>query len=65
MEPTISQRRIGAALKALRVRAGMSGSALATELGWSQASVSRTELGQRRISVHDAIQWADATGPAR
>ena len=61
MEPTISQRRIGAALKALRVRAGMSGSALATELGWSQASVSRTELGQRRISVQDAVRWADAT----
>jgi transcriptional regulator with XRE-family HTH domain len=62
MEPTISQRRVGAALKALRVRAGMSGSALAAALGWSQASVSRAELGQRRLSVEDAIRWADKTG---
>lgn len=62
MEPTIGQRRIAAALKALRVRAGMSGSALAKAIGWSQAGVSRAELGQRRISVHDAQAWADATG---
>lgn len=62
MEPTIVQRRIGAALKVLRIRAGMSGSALARAIGWSQAGVSRAELGQRRISVHDAQQWAAATG---
>jgi transcriptional regulator with XRE-family HTH domain len=62
MEPAIGQRRIGAALKALRLRAGVSGSVLAAELGWSQASVSRAELGQRRISMQDAIRWADATG---
>ncbi len=61
-QPTIGQRRIGAALKALRLRAGMSGSALAAELGWSQASVSRAELGQRRISMQDVTRWADATG---
>jgi transcriptional regulator with XRE-family HTH domain len=62
MEPTISQRRVGAALKAMRTRAGMSGSALAAELGWSQASVSRAELGQRRVSIQDATRWAEVTG---
>jgi transcriptional regulator with XRE-family HTH domain len=57
-----AQRRLAAALRALRMRSGMSAAALARKLGpgWTQTRVSRTELGQRRISGVDANQWAEA-----
>jgi transcriptional regulator with XRE-family HTH domain len=38
----------------------MSAAALGRELGWSQARVSRTELGQRRINADDVAWWAEA-----
>jgi transcriptional regulator with XRE-family HTH domain len=57
---TPAQRRLAAALRALRARSGMSAAALGRELGWSQARVSRTELGQRRINADDVARWAEA-----
>ena len=63
-EPTPAQRRLAAALRALRLRSGLSAAGLARQLGsgWTQTKVSRTELAQRRISTADADQWAEATG---
>lgn len=46
-------RRLGAALRDLRTRAGKSGRAVAADLGWSQTKVSRIETGVVRPSVSD------------
>src|SRR5690242_13565343 len=63
-EPSPAQRRLAAALRALRMRSGLSAAALAHQLGpgWTQTKVSRTELAQRRVSTADANQWAEAAG---
>jgi transcriptional regulator with XRE-family HTH domain len=62
MEPSPGRRRLGAALRALRARSGLSGAALGQALGWTQTQVSRTELGQRPVSAEDVSRWAEATG---
>jgi transcriptional regulator with XRE-family HTH domain len=56
-----AQQRLAAALKRLRARAGISGAELGALLGWTQARVSRSENGARRVSVTEAAAWADAT----
>jgi transcriptional regulator with XRE-family HTH domain len=60
-----AQQRLAAALKRLRARAGISGSELGALLGWTQARVSRSENGARRVSVTEAAAWADATRAPR
>jgi transcriptional regulator with XRE-family HTH domain len=56
-----AQRRLAAALKQLRARSGLSASELGRLLGWTQTRVSRTENGGRRVSVVEAVAWAEAT----
>jgi transcriptional regulator with XRE-family HTH domain len=56
-----AQRRLAAALKQLRARAGLSASDLGRVLGWTQTRVSRAENASRRVSVAEATAWADAT----
>jgi transcriptional regulator with XRE-family HTH domain len=57
-----AEQRLAALLKRLRARAGISGAELGAALGWTQARVSRSENGARRVSVAEAVAWADATG---
>ncbi len=40
----------------------MSAAELGRVLGWTQTRVSRAENGGRRVSLAEAIAWADATG---
>ena len=61
MATSPSQRRLAAALKQLRARSGLSASDLGRLLGWTQTRVSRTENGGRRVSVLEAVAWAEAT----
>jgi transcriptional regulator with XRE-family HTH domain len=56
-----SQRRLAAALKQLRARAGLSASELGRVLGWTQTRVSRAENASRRVSIAEATAWAEAT----
>lgn len=45
--------RLGRELRTLRLRRGLSGEAVAAELGWSQAKVSRIESGRLGITMDD------------
>ena len=56
-----AQRRLAAALKQLRARSGLSASELGRSLGWTQTRVSRAENAARRVSLTEAVAWADAT----
>jgi transcriptional regulator with XRE-family HTH domain len=56
-----SQRRLAAALKQLRARSGLSTTELGRALGWTQTRVSRAENATRRVSLVEAVAWADAT----
>lgn len=56
------RERLAAALRALRQDTGLTTTALADRLGWSQAKVSRTELGQTRSKPVDVDKWTRATG---
>ncbi len=49
-------------LRALRVRAGLSGKDLADANGWAQSKVSRIETGQQMPSPADIEAWARACG---
>jgi transcriptional regulator with XRE-family HTH domain len=50
------------ALRALRVRAGLSGKQLADPNGWAQSKVSRIENGQQMASADDVAAWGRTTG---
>jgi transcriptional regulator with XRE-family HTH domain len=56
------RRRLGAALRAARINAGLSGEQLAKRLGISQSRISRIELGQQTASAELVRRWAEATG---
>jgi len=45
--------RVGAELRRLRERAGLSGEQVATTLGWSQPKISRMEAGRTAYTVND------------
>jgi transcriptional regulator with XRE-family HTH domain len=63
---TEAHRRLCAALKRLRARAGFTQSALAERLGERQAFVSEYERGQRRLDVLELRAIAVALGrPAK
>jgi len=52
-------KRLGAELRALREASGVSGRALASRLGWSQAKLSRTETGVVRPIVADVEDFLE------
>lgn len=53
---------LGAQLRELRTREGLSGTALAMRLGWAQSKVSRLERGNQTPSEADILAWAAALG---
>lgn len=53
---------LGAALRRMRVAAGLSGAQIAERTGISQSRVSRMELGQQSVPVAVAEAWARAAG---
>jgi transcriptional regulator with XRE-family HTH domain len=55
------RRRLGLALRGLRLDAGLSGQQLAVRTGLSQSTISRIELGQAVPSFPDIDAWAHAT----
>lgn len=62
MGPMSDRSRLAAALKALRLRSGLSGQALGNTLGWSQSKVSKLEHGTRSAGPADVAAWAAAVG---
>jgi DNA-binding XRE family transcriptional regulator len=58
-------RELGGMLRRVRQKAGLSGDALAHELGWSPATVSRMENGRRPSTTTDVIQYAVMCGAPR
>lgn len=54
-------RRLGLALRGLRLDAGLTGHQLAALTGLSQSTVSRVELGQAMPSMPDIDAWCQAT----
>lgn len=58
-------RRLGLALRGLRLDAGMTGHQLAAQAGLSQSTVSRLELGQALPSPADVDGWARVTRASR
>ncbi len=57
-------RRLAAGLRALRLDVGLSTTALAGILDWSQSKVSKTELGRTTPTPADVEAWCVATGAA-
>jgi Helix-turn-helix. len=55
-------RELSAHLHKIRVQAGLSQSALATELDLDQAAVSRVESGERRLNTGETILWLNTLG---
>jgi transcriptional regulator with XRE-family HTH domain len=60
--PPAPLRRLGLALRGLRLDAALTGHQLAERTGLSQSTVSRIELGQAMPSMPDMEAWARATG---
>lgn len=60
--PTTPRESLGKKLRDLRIRAGLSGDALAAQTGLSQSKVSRVETGRGLPSVEEVQRWAGATG---
>jgi len=61
-ELSAQRRRLGAALRSLRVEAGLSGEQVAAQLGISQSQISRIELGQQAASAEVTERWAQVAG---
>ncbi|WP_322769611.1 helix-turn-helix transcriptional regulator [Frankia sp. Cr1] len=59
--PPADRRRLADGLQTLRFDAGMSTTALAGILGWSQSKVSKTELGRTMPTSADVEAWCVAT----
>lgn len=53
---------LGARLREVRTEAGLSGRALAQELGWHPSKVSKLELGRQTATVADLTLWAQVCG---
>jgi len=63
-EPPGDRQRLAAGLRRLRLDAGLSTTALAGALGWSQSKVSKTELGRTVPPPADVAAWCVATNAA-
>lgn len=61
-EPRAWRARLGSELRQLRMLAGLSGTAMGRQLGVSQKTVSRIELGDSLPSLAQVTAWANATG---
>lgn len=59
------RRRLGAELRRLRERAGMSGRQLAEQIDISQSKVSRIESGTALPTLSQVTDWATATGASQ
>lgn len=57
-----TQLRVGEQLRRIRESAGLSGSAVARELGWSQSKVSRVETGRFGASLEEVAQLLNYYG---
>jgi len=55
-------RELAAWMTAMREAKGLSQESVAVQLGKDQPQVSRLERGQRRISLREFLEWADAVG---
>ena len=60
-QPRAQRARLGGELRGLRLRAELSGDALAHKLGISQKTVSRIELGETLPSLRQITAWTRAT----
>jgi transcriptional regulator with XRE-family HTH domain len=60
--PPAPLRRLGLALRGLRLDAGLTGHQVAVRTGLSQSTVSRIELGQAMPSMSDIDAWGQVTG---
>lgn len=58
----VNQDAVAALLKELRLRAGLSQAQLGRRLRHSATWVSKIELSERGIDVHDVTRWAIACG---
>jgi transcriptional regulator with XRE-family HTH domain len=54
--------QVGAEIRRLRLASGLTGEALAAELGWSQAKLSRIESGRLGVTIKDLNNVLDALG---
>lgn len=61
-QPDDLKAQLAAQLKDLRFAAGLSGRALAAQLGWAQSKVSRIETSQQAITDSDVVAWCQAVG---
>src|SRR4030095_16860754 len=59
--PSSPREQLGRRLRDLRLRAGLSGDALAAQTGLSQSKVSRVERGLSLPTVEELRAWATAT----
>lgn len=62
IELTARARELGDRLRQLRKAAGLTGQELADKLGWSTATVSRTESGYRKINEMNVVRYAAFCG---
>ena len=62
MADETSNVRVGRELRRIREAAGLSGSAVARELGWSQSKVSRVETGRFGASIGEVSELLDFYG---
>jgi len=60
--PLRPREALGKELRALRLRAGLSGEQLAERIGTSQSRVSRTETARYRADLDMVRRWLDVTG---
>ncbi len=57
-------RQLGAALRKLRIDAGLTGQQVADRTGLSQSTISRAELGQTTLAMGEIQLWFDAARAA-
>ena len=60
--PTVRRRRLAAELRRLREQSGMKAEAVATDLGWSKAKISRYELARSGLKPEDVESLLDVYG---
>ncbi|MDG4865389.1 helix-turn-helix transcriptional regulator [Streptomyces sp. T-3] len=58
--PAVRRRKLGAELRALRGRAGLTSGAAAELVGWHQSKVSRIETGRSAVKSADVLLLLDA-----
>ncbi len=66
--PGARQRRLASELRRLRRDARLTGKDVATQLGWSEAKLSRIENGQTRVKIADLDEFMElyhVSGPQR